>query len=241
MGPLFQLFSVGPEWFLRNVNCRDACPARTDVPGYIAMISAGQYDAAYFRNKEANLFPAILGRVCTHECEAACRRGLIDEPVAICALKRFAADQTHRARIVQVVDRPQATSGRRVAIIGSGPVGLTAAHELALYGHQVTIFESGPVAGGMLYLGIPEYRLPREFIELEIATIRALGVELRLNTTVGEVLDFRTLQEEYDAVLIAVGAHKGFKLQIPGEEEYEGVYDCIDFLRRVNLGDKRRP
>lgn len=227
-------------WFEKNIKCQNACPASTNVPGYISMISQGKFDEAYALNKEVNLLPSVLGRVCTHPCESQCRRGAIDEPVAICALKRFCAD--NRTNIPIKEGSPGHTKGEKVAVIGSGPVGLTVAYDLAVSGYGVTLFESRPVAGGMLYLGIPEYRLPRVQIEREIASIRDVGVEIKTNVKIGEDLTIYDLFDEgYKAIFVGVGAHSGIKLDISGEDENPYVIDCIEFLRTVNLGDMRRP
>lgn len=236
----YKLVAAGEEWLFRNVKCRAACPAHTDVPTYINLALNGKCEEAYLVNKRANLFPAVLGRVCTHQCEAACRRTEIDEPVAIRSLKRYVSDETLKQRRFRRMPPSSKQTGRRVAIIGAGPVGLTAAHDLVLLGHQVTIYESSRVAGGMLALGIPEYRLPRVVMELEIDYIRRLGVEIVTDTRIGESVGFDEIKAGSDAVIIAAGAHKGIRLGIPGED-LDGIYDCVDLLRDVNLGSWRKP
>lgn len=238
---IYRVKTVDARWFAENIKCQSACPADTDVYGYLSLITEGKFDEAYALNKRVNLFPAVLGRVCTHPCEFQCRRGDIDQPVSICALKRFAAD--HRSKLRDEGETCEIEAGaEKVAIIGAGPVGLTAAYDLAKMGYQVTVFESSPVAGGMLYLGIPEYRLPREVIEFEVSVIREAGVEIKTNSPIDKNHSLNDLfSEGYKAILIAVGAHQGLRLNVPGEGQYRGIMDCIDFLRRVNLGDKRRP
>ncbi len=236
----YKFISVGEEWFFRNVKCRVACPAHTDVPTYINLALNGRCEESYLVNKKANLFPAVLGRVCTHQCEAACRRSDIDEPVAIRSLKRYVSDETVRQRRFRRSSSSTEQTDRSVAVIGAGPVGLTAAHDLVLMGHQVTVYESRSAAGGMLALGIPEYRLPRVVTELEIDYIRELGVIILTNCPIGDKLSFDGLRANHDAVIITVGAHKGLRLGIPGET-LDGVYDCVDFLRDVNLGSWRKP
>jgi heterodisulfide reductase subunit A len=221
--------------------CQVACPAGVNVKGYLGLIAAGKFAKALALVKETNPLPGICGRVCTHPCESECERGNVDEPVAICALKRFIADY----ELAHPEDRPRVKIARRkenIAIIGSGPAGLTAAHDLARRGYRVTIFESLPLAGGMLAVGIPSYRLPRDIIQTEIRAIEDLGVTIKLNTTFGRDITFEELKEEgYEAVFLAIGAHQGLKLGIPGEDEFSGFLDCITFLRNMNLGDMTKP
>jgi heterodisulfide reductase subunit A-like polyferredoxin len=211
--------------------CRDACPAGQRAQGYIALIREGRYDDALRVIKEDNPFPGICGRICNHRCEDACNRGLIDEPINIRALKRFVTDKVY-AEPRQPIEAVEITQDKRIAIIGAGPCGLTAAQDLIRLGYPVTIFEALPVAGGMLRVGVPEYRLPTEIIEREVADILDLGVELRLNTVV-EDLD-ELFEQGFDAVLIAVGAHEGIRLPIPGAD-LEGVLINTRFLRDVRL------
>jgi NADPH-dependent glutamate synthase beta subunit-like oxidoreductase len=199
--------------------CREACPSGQRAQGYIALIREGRYDDALRVIKEDNPFPGICGRICNHRCEDACNRGLIDEPINIRALKRFVTDKVYAGER-QPLEPVEITQDKRIAIIGAGPCGLTAAQDLIRLGYPVTIFEALPVAGGMLRVGVPEYRLPTEIIEREVADILDLGVELRLNTVV-EDLD-ELFDRGFDAVLIAVGAHEGIRLPIPGAD-LEGV------------------
>ncbi len=216
--------------------CRDACPAGQRAQGYIALIHEGRYDDALRVIKEDNPFPGICGRICNHRCEDACNRGLIDEPINIRALKRFVTDKVYSAER-QPVEPAEITQDKRIAIIGAGPCGLTAAQDLIRLGYPVTIFEALPVAGGMLRVGVPEYRLPTEIIEREVADILDLGVDLRLNTVV-EDLD-ELFDQGFDAVLIAVGAHEGIRLPIPGAD-LDGVLINTRFLRDVRL-DRYEP
>ncbi|UCD84841.1 MAG: NADH-quinone oxidoreductase subunit NuoF, partial [Deltaproteobacteria bacterium] len=222
-------------------DCQHACPVGLDVPSYVALIAHGRFQEALDLIREDNPFPGICGRVCTHPCEGRCKRGEDDDPVSIRFLKRFLADW----ELAHPGKKPTATEKTReeqVAIIGSGPAGLTAAHDLALRGYKTTVFEALPVAGGMLTVGIPEYRLPQEIIRAEIEAIEALGVDIKLNTTIGKDLTLDELREHgYKAIFIATGAYKGLKLGIPGEDEYTGVLDCISFLKQVNLGDRKKP
>jgi heterodisulfide reductase subunit A-like polyferredoxin len=186
--------------------CRDACPAGQRAQGYIALIREGRYEDALRVIKEDNPFPGICGRICNHRCEIACNRNLVDEPIAIAALKRFVTDQVY-AKPYQPPQPAKRKFSERVAIIGSGPCGLTAAKDLVQAGYGVTVFEALPVAGGMLRVGVPEYRLPTGIVNREVQEIIDLGVELRLNTQV-ENLD-HLFAQGFDSVLIAVGAHKG--------------------------------
>ncbi len=218
--------------------CKDACPAHIDVQGYVALIGQGKFAEALALIRRTIPFPGVIGRVCNHPCEAACNRGQYDQPIAICALKRFVADfeqQEARSQEQDAQHTPRNT--QRVAVIGAGPAGLTAAHDLALQGYNVTVFEALPVAGGMLAVGIPDYRLPRAVLDAEIARIQALGVEIRLNTPIGGAggPTFDDLRRDYDAVFISVGAHRELQLRIEGEE-LTGVIPGAVFLRQMNLG-----
>jgi NADPH-dependent glutamate synthase beta subunit-like oxidoreductase len=180
-------------------------------------------------------FPAVCGRVCPHPCEEACNRGKIDEPIAIEYLKRFLAD-VDLASDTQYLPQIKEQKEDKVAIVGAGPAGLTAAYYLAIEGYRVTIFERLPVAGGMMAVGIPEYRLPRDVLQGEIDVIKKLGVEIKLNFEIGKDLSFEDMRKDYKAVFISVGCHQAMKLGIPGEDELDGVVDCISFLREINLG-----
>ncbi len=215
--------------------CKEACPAHIDVQGYVALIGRGKFAEALDLIRQTIPFPGVIGRVCHHPCEAACNRGEYDQPVAICALKRFVADWEMETG---PADPPVVQSkSQKVAIIGAGPAGLTAAHDLALLGYRVTVFEALPVAGGMLAVGIPDYRLPREVLEREIARIEALGVEIKLNTPIGGEGNpsLEDLRREFDAVFVAVGAHRQRQLRIEGED-LDGVMPGVAFLRELNLG-----
>jgi NADPH-dependent glutamate synthase beta subunit-like oxidoreductase len=233
---------VDRDWLNTNFPCMMACPAHTNAGRYVALIADGRFEEAYKFARDPNPLASICGRVCAHPCETACRRGDIDRPIAIRALKRFLTER-HGPESKYPVDvnagRGQNKLPFKVAVVGGGPVGLSAAHDLALMGYSVTIFESAPVAGGMLYLGIPEYRLPRDVVEAQVREILATGdITLKLNQTAGRdfmVSDLR--RQGFDAVLIAVGAHRSRDLTIPGVD-LDGVYKGIDFLLNVNLGYK---
>ena len=219
-----------------------ACPAHTNAGRYVALIAEGRFEEAYKFARDPNPLASICGRVCAHPCETACRRGDIDRPIAIRALKRFLTER-HGPESKHPVDinagREQKKLPFKVAVVGGGPVGLSAAHDLALMGYSVTIFEAAPVAGGMLYLGIPEYRLPRDVVEAQVREILATGdITLKLNQAAGRDFMVSDLRHQgFDAVLIAVGAHRSRDLTIPGVD-LDGVYKGIDFLLNVNLGYK---
>ena len=264
-------------FYQQTVACQSACPVRTDGRAYVTAIARGEYERAYLIARETNPFASTCGWVCGAPCEAACRRGKIDAPIAIRALKRFVNDRygvylgesgeprhppawpayigptathdlgnttfpTSRSGLVAASQRsPTSASlsagktGKQVAIVGAGPAGLSCAHDLALLGHEVTIFDSAPVAGGMLRLGVPEYRLPRELIDLEIQAILALGPTLKLNQALGRDFTLADLRREFEAVFIAIGTYKSRKLNVEGEQ-LDGVLRAVDFLINVNIG-----
>ncbi len=222
--------------------CVLACPAQTDCQGYVGLIANGEYEAALELVKDKIPLPAALGRVCPHPCEEKCRRGLIDEPISIQWLKRFVADNDMMGEEAFIPECAPAT-GKRVAVIGGGPMGLSAAYFLRQKGHDVTIFESMPKAGGMLRYGIPEYRLPKEVLDEEILTIEKMGVEIITDTKIGADIPFETVREDFDAVLLGIGAWISTGVGCEGEDA-DGVIGGIDFLRKVvrneeiELGEK---
>src|SRR5215470_8947354 len=255
-------------YWRRQIKCQDACPVHTDARGYVRAIAAGDYRRAYLIARGPNPLASICGRICGAPCEAACRRGDYDQPIAIRALKRFAAErygpessaagpgpeefidqQVFQAgsgvcealdeiqRLLEAVRSPgwKRPEGRPVAIVGSGPAGLACGHDLALLGVPSIIYEAEPVAAGMLALGVPEYRLPRELIRAEVSVIEVLGVEIRCNTAVGKDVSFEQLRRDHPAVVIAVGAKRSRGLKIPGVDG-PGVLGGVDFLRDVSLG-----
>jgi len=215
--------------------CRAACPLQVNAQGYIALISQGKFKEALTLVREKNPLPGICGRVCTHPCEGECQRQNVDEPIAIDLLKRFVADYEKEVDFELKIEQEKEN---RIAIIGSGPAGLTSAYDLRKMGYKPTIFEALPVAGGMLRVGIPDYRLPKDIIRKEISILEDFGIEIKLNTPLGENLTIEDLKNNgYEAIFIAVGAHISMKLEIPGED-LKGVYHGVEFLRRVNLGEK---
>ena len=210
--------------------CTSACPAHVNVPQYVALVAEGRFADALGVIRRRNPFASVCGRACHHPCEMYCRRGDVDEPVAIRHLKRFVSDRAKDAQ----PPKWQGPRRGKVAIIGAGPAGLTAAYFLAIMGREVKVFESLPVAGGMLAVGVPEYRLPRAALNRDIDYIRRAGVEIRLNSHVGSLQELR--DAGYDAVFVATGAHASVRLDVPGSTA-EGVHDAIAFLRRVTLGE----
>lgn len=265
----YRSFLPDLTFYQQTVACQFACPVRTDARGYVNAIARGDFERAYLIARETNPFASTCGWVCGAPCEAACRRGIIDSPIAIRALKRFINDRygvylgesgehrqapawpayvgptdshdlgnsvlsTGRSELASVGRRTGKT-GKRVAIIGAGPAGLTCAHDLSLLGHEVVIYDAAAVAGGMLRLGVPEYRLPRQVIDLEIQSILALGPQLQLNQTLGHDFTVGDLRRDFDAVFIAIGTYRGRKLNVEGEQ-LDGVLRAVDFLINVNLG-----
>ena len=212
--------------------CANACPGHVNAHGYVTLIAQGRYEDAMKVIMRNLPLPGVLGRVCPHPCETACRRGQVDEPLSICALKRFVADRVDIEKLpIPEIEKKE----EKVAVIGAGPAGLTAAYFLALEGYHVTIFESLSVAGGMLRVGIPDYRLPPEVLDKEIRAITRLGVEIQYNTALGRDITIDKLHGKgFKAVFLAIGAHGSLKLNIP-DEDAEGVVHGVDFLRRVNL------
>ncbi len=267
---------VDIAYYQKQISCQNACPVRTDARGYVQAVTSGDYEEGYIRAREPNPFASTCGRVCAAHCEKACRRGKIDAPIAIRALKRFLCEtygveaKSHlpitrdmgkgagiellrkaprNAATIQsfgqlsLGGKTRNTVDTSVAVVGAGPAGLTAAHDLALLGHRVTVFEAASDAGGMTVLGIPEYRLPRNLLKAEIGEIRDLGVEVKFGTRLGKDISLSDLRKQFKTIFIAIGAHKDRGLDIEGVH-LDGVLAAVDFLLnanlgyRVNLGDK---
>ncbi len=218
-----------PEW----PPCTLACPANVDVPGYLRLIAQGKVDEAYALILEKVPFPSVLGRVCTHPCEDACKREEVNTPIAICSLKRYAADNESGSwrKALRVKD----DTAHKVAIIGAGPAGLTAAFYLRKKGHQITVFEALPEPGGMMRFGIPDYRLPKDILRAEIKRIEDIGVEIRTNTKVDSIE--KLFEEGYNAAFLAIGAHQGLSIGVDGEDSPR-VMEGVTFLREVSLGKR---
>jgi len=234
------------NYFARQVLCREGCPVRTDSGGYVQAIAEGRYEDAYIIARTPNPFASICGRVCAAPCEAKCRRGALDAAVSIRALKRFVcekhgveSDGFDLSRVYPQLLRKGEQGigeGRKVAVIGAGPAGLSCAHELALMGFSPTVFEAQDVSGGMLVLGVPEYRLPREVVQEEISAIESLGVEILNNRRLGRDFSLVDLKNQgYEAIFLGIGAHKSRELAIEGVQN-DGVLRAIEFLLNVNLG-----
>jgi NADH-quinone oxidoreductase subunit F len=214
--------------------CQHTCPIEMDIPSYIALVRAGRFEDAYKILLQTNPFPSVCGRVCDHKCQTKCRRGNMDEPLAIKFLKRFITDNAPRPK----VDPVPVTRKEKVAVVGAGPSGLTAARDLALRGYKVVVFEELPFAGGMLRWGIPAYRLPRNILDGEIDTIKALGIEIKLNTRVGRDISFANIEKDFDFIYLACGAHKSQKMNVPGED-LKNVYGGVEFLRDFNANEEK--
>ena len=221
-----------PDYFHKVVDCQWACPAHTDVPGYIRLIAQGQFSDAYMLNRESNVFPGILGRVCDRPCEPACRRGRVeDKPVAICRLKRVAAD--HRDDITDRLPQvPKTTNGKKVALIGAGCASLTVANDLAPLGYEVTIFEALGKTGGLMRTNIPQFRLPPNILDDEIGYILDMGVDLKLNHPI-ESMSGLLEDGGFDAVFVGTGAPRGKELNLPGRHDSDNIYIGIDWLESV--------
>ena len=215
--------------------CQHTCPAGMDVPAYVALVRAQRFEDAYKIMLRTNPFPSVCGRVCDHKCQSKCRRSNLDEAVAVKYLKRFVADNALRKPRTTPVP---VTRKEKIAVIGAGPAGLTAARDLALRGYKVTVFEELPEPGGMLRWGIPAYRLPRNILANEINdNIQALGVEIKCNTRVGKEISFEQVDREFDYVFLATGAHKSQPMRVHGEN-LQGVFGSVEFLRDFNTNEE---
>ena len=216
----------------QGVPCMVTCPAHVDIPGYIALTAQGRYDDAVELIRKDNPFPSACAYVCEHPCETSCRRTMVDDAVNIRGLKRYAVDHATQPRPVKKAP----ATGKKVAVVGAGPSGLTAAFFLAKMGHAVTVFEQRPKAGGMLRYGIPNYRFPKDILDAEIASIQDMGVEIRTNVLVGQDVTLDQLRADFDAVHVTIGAHGGKKVGIEGEDA-NGVVSAVQMLREVGEGN----
>ncbi len=237
----FSARQVGAEWFDDNVPCTRACPVLTMAGRYVAAIAAGDDRLAYEIARLPNPFPSICGRVCAAPCEIACRRGSIDQPIAIRALKRyvcedFGVESPHGEEVYHRATTIAPPRSERVAVIGSGPAGLACAHDLATFGYRPVVFEAADRPGGQMVLSIPSYRLRRDVLQDEIDAVLNMGVELRTETALGRDFTVRSLRDEgFEAVFLGIGATKGRDLNIPGHDK-DGVLKAIDFLLNASLG-----
>ena len=223
----------------QSIPCVALCPAQVDIPGYIALVGEGRYADAVKLIRKDNPFPTACGLICEHPCESRCRRNMIDAAINIRGLKRMAVDNAP-SNTVPVPEKEKST-GKRVAIIGGGPSGLSAAYYLELMGHHAVVFEEKSKLGGMLRYGIPAYRFPRERLQEDLDAILSTGVEVHLNSRIGNgegEIPFDKLREEFDAVYIAIGAHTDKKIGIPGEDS-QGVVSAVEMLREI--GEERMP
>jgi len=221
-----------PEYFHKVIDCQFACPAHTPVPEYIRLIAEGRYTEAYMINWESNVFPGVLGRTCDRPCEPACRRGRVeDEPVAICRLKRVAAD--NKSDLSGLIPKgPFPSNGKKVALIGGGPASLTVARDLAPLGYEIHLYDEWNKGGGMMRTQIPAFRLPMEVLDEEVNYVLDMGVHTHFNTFVESMKEI--LDADYDAVFVGTGAPKGRKLSLPGYEEAQGnIHIGIEFLANV--------
>lgn len=232
-GKQYPLYTGDAQWFSDNIPCMTACPSHTDISRYIALIADGRYSDSYELNREHNVFPGCLGRMCARPCEAACRRKEVDEPIGICYLKRVAAD--YRGETRRDIAAP--SNGKTVGIVGAGVAGLTTARQLARLGYGVEIFERFPVPGGVMWTGVPEWRLPRDVIAEEVAQITDLGVRIHYNMEVGKDIQLADMVEKYDVVVLCAGCQTPQELGIPGQD-LDGVVSGLDFLADVALGQE---
>jgi formate dehydrogenase beta subunit len=232
----FLVQPVDASWLQCNIECQEACPVGTNCRGYLNLAAEGRFEEGYILSREPNPVAAMCAYDCSAPCERACRRGDIDRPLAIRAMKRFLVEWHEASGIPDTM--PDITPrAERVAVIGAGPSGLAVARELAMKGYQVTVYDSLPYAGGTMLIGVPAFRLPREAIEMDVRLIERLGVRFVFDTTVGVDIQFEDLQREHDAVAITAGAMNAVVLDIPGAE-LEGVQYGVDFMKKANLGQE---
>jgi formate dehydrogenase (NADP+) beta subunit len=230
----FLVQPVDASWLQCNIECQEACPVGTNCRGYLNLAAEGRFEEGYILSREPNPVAAMCSYVCSAPCERACRRGDIDRPLAIRAMKRFLVEWHEASGIPDVM--PQITPREeRVAVVGAGPAGLAVARELATKGYQVTVYDSLPYGGGTMLIGVPAFRLPREAIEMDVRLVERLGVRFVYDTTIGVDITFEQLQTEFDAIAITAGAMDAVALDIPGAD-LDGVDYGVDFMKKANLG-----
>jgi formate dehydrogenase beta subunit len=232
----FLVQPVDASWLQCNIECQEACPVGTNCRGYLNLAAEGRFEEGYILSREPNPVAAMCAYVCSAPCERACRRGDIDRPLAIRAMKRFLVEWHEASGIPDTM--PEITPrAERVAVVGAGPSGLAVARELAMNGYGVTVYDSLPYAGGTMLIGVPAFRLPREAIEMDVRLIERLGVRFVFDTTIGVDVQFEDLQREHDAIAITAGAMNAVVLDIPGAD-LEGVQYGVDFMKKANLGEE---
>lgn len=216
--------------------CVATCPAHMSIPQYIQAVRDGDYERGVELLYETNPFSQVCGRVCTHRCEDSCAARHEGDPIAIRWLKRHIIEQVPQDKILEIIGKPAASTGKSVAIVGAGPAGLTTAYDLARAGHAVTVYEAQAAGGGMTRYGIPEYRLPYDALDKDIAVITAMGVDIKYNHRIGTDISMKQLEDDYDAVVLAVGLHQGRSTRIPGSDHPE-VRKAVDLLRQITNGE----
>ena len=230
----FLVQPVDASWLQCNIECQEACPVGTNCRGYLNLAAEGRFEEGYILSREPNPVAAMCSYVCSAPCERACRRGDIDRPLAIRAMKRFLVEWHEASGIPDVM--PQITPrDERVAVVGAGPAGLAVARELATRGYQVTVFDGLPFGGGTMLIGVPAFRLPREAIEMDVRLVERLGVRFVFDTMIGIDVSFEDLQRDYDAIAITAGAMNPVYLDVPGAD-LDGVKYGIDYMKQANLG-----
>ncbi len=232
----FLVQPVDASWLQCNIECQEACPVGTNCRGYLNLAAEGRFEEGYILSREPNPVAAMCSYVCSAPCERACRRGDIDRPLAIRAMKRFLVEWHEASGIPDVM--PSITPREeRVAVIGAGPAGIAVARELATRGYQITVYDSLPFGGGTMLIGVPAFRLPREAIEMDVRLVERLGVKFVFDTTVGIDIPFEDLQRDFDAIAITAGAMNPVYLDVPGAD-LDGVKYGIDFMKLANLGQE---
>jgi NADPH-dependent glutamate synthase beta subunit-like oxidoreductase len=233
----FQTAEVGVDWLQCNIECQEGCPVNTNCRGYLMLAAEGRFEEGYILARDPNPVAAICGYVCSAPCEKACRRADIDKPLAIRAMKRFLVDWHYANNMPDDIQVAPAT-GKSVAVIGAGPAGLSAAKELAGWGHEVHVYDALPSGGGTTLIGVPAFRLPRDVIELDVNWVAKHGVEFHYNVEIGRDLTLDQLRARHDAVVVATGCMYPVAMNVPGEE-LDGVIYGVDFLKRANLGQEQ--
>ena len=231
----FLVQPVDASWLQCNIECQEACPVGTNCRGYLNLAAEGRFEEGYILSRDPNPVAAMCSYVCSAPCERACRRGDIDRPLAIRAMKRFLVEWHEASGIPDAMPRITPRE-ERVAVIGAGPAGIAVARELATKGYQVTVYDSLPYAGGFMLVGVPAFRLPRAAIEMDVQLVERMGVRFVYNTTIGVDIMFDQLQRDFDAIAITAGAMNAIGLDVPGAD-LDGVQYGVDFMKHANLGD----